>query len=144
MAHPGCSILCLVIAAALAASPQKARATSCVAGPFMIFFDRGSDRLTPSARTIIGHVLQAYPSCGGGSVLLAGHSDRMGPERYNQRLSARRAERVRAYLAAHGIREQDLASAALGESRPLVGTADEVEEARNRRVEISFGPSDGW
>ena len=51
---------------------------------------------------------------------------------------------VRAFLTEKGLPDRAMFVHAFGESRPLVETPDEVDEAQNRRVEISFGPAEGW
>lgn len=72
------------------------------------------------------------------SVRLAGHTDDVGNERYNQVLSANRAESAAAYLIARGIPANRIIAEGFGEDNPLV--EGETEEARmiNRRVEIEF------
>ena len=83
------------------------------------------------------------PTDGQAQVVLAGHTDRSGPDQYNVGLSQRRADTVKAYLAGHGIPDGVMTTQAFGESRPLVETADGVREPQNRRVEITFGPGSG-
>lgn len=60
----------------------------------------------------------------------------MGSEQYNIGLSERRAERVRQELIRRGIPENIITTKGMGESELLIDAADEVAEARNRRVEI--------
>lgn len=55
------------------------------------------------------------------SVLAVGHADRIGPEKYNEKLSAERAEAVKQYLAQKGIEEQRVRSEGRGESDPVTG-----------------------
>ena len=75
-------------------------------------------------------------------VRIAGHADRFGSARYNLSLSQRRAESVRRYLAAKGVKEEDAILVALGESQPVVTCAGAPTPATkaclapNRRVEI--------
>ncbi|HYD34129.1 MAG TPA: OmpA family protein, partial [Methylophilaceae bacterium] len=54
-------------------------------------------------------------------VLITGHTDRIGTEQYNQRLSERRAQAVKNYLVQQGIQESRLQTEAKGESEPVVG-----------------------
>ena len=110
----------------------------------MVFFDSGSAKLTPQAAAILDNAALAYASCGDASVMVAGHTDRRGSSKVNMALSNRRAAGVRLYLAKHGIRLNRITSQAFGESRPLVETADGVREPQNNRVEITYGPGDGW
>ena len=72
------------------------------------------------------------------SVRLAGHTDDVGNENYNQVLSANRAGSAAAYLVAKGIPAERIKTEGYGENMPLM--EGETEEARsiNRRVEIEF------
>jgi outer membrane protein OmpA-like peptidoglycan-associated protein len=70
-------------------------------------------------------------------VAVIGHTDRVGPVEYNDTLSLRRAERVRRDFVDRGIPTGSINVAGRGEREPVVLTADEVSEPRNRRVEIN-------
>lgn len=122
-----------------AAAQQK-----CAAGPFMVFFDPDSDKLTPQAKAILDVVASSYSTCGEAQVMIGGHTDRKGPDEYNVGLSQRIASTVRAYLASRGIPDGVITTQAFGESRPLVDTKDGISEPQNRRAEITFGPGSGW
>ena len=113
-------------------------------GPFIVFFDWDRDEITPAAAAILDNAAAGYQQVGSASVGLAGHADRSGPDAYNVGLSQRRADAVRAYLAGRGVPDAAITSEALGESRPLVDSADGVREPQNRRVELIFGPAAGW
>lgn len=69
---------------------------------------------------------------------LSGHTDDVGGEKYNKRLSENRAKTVAKYLVMQGIAKDRIGITGYGKSRPLV--YDNTSEAReiNRRVEISF------
>ena len=67
---------------------------------------------------------------------VTGHADRSGSDRYNLRLSQRRADAVKVALIDKGIPADQIAVIAKGESEPLVATADGVREAQNRRVQV--------
>jgi OOP family OmpA-OmpF porin len=73
-------------------------------------------------------------------LLVVGHADRSGSDEYNDKLSARRAENVRAELLRQGMTVANLDEVTLeakGESEPAVATADGVREQANRRVEVT-------
>ena len=71
-----------------------------------------------------------------GQVDIAGHTDAVGDERYNQQLAEQRAASVKAYLVARGVEESRVRIAGYGEAKPRA-TNDTVEGRRlNRRVEI--------
>jgi outer membrane protein OmpA-like peptidoglycan-associated protein len=135
---------CLAFAALASPAAAQKTAEQCVAGPFMVFFDANSDKISPQGAAILDNVVAAYQSCGQAQVMIAGHTDRKGREQYNVGLSQRIAGNVRSYLAGHGIPDGVMTTQAFGESRPLVETKDGVSEPQNRRVEITFGPGSGW
>jgi len=67
-----------------------------------------------------------------------GHTDRSGPEKYNERLSLRRANAVKAEMIRLGMAADQISVAAKGMSEPAVPTPIGVREPRNRRAEITF------
>ena len=85
----------------------------------------------------------ATSTTGNAQIMLAGYTDTSGSANYNQGLSQRRADSVKAYLAGKGIPDGVMTTQAFGETRLLVQTADGVREPQNRRVEITFGPNSG-
>jgi outer membrane protein OmpA-like peptidoglycan-associated protein len=107
-----------------------------VAPSFMVFFDWDKSDLTAAARDTIRRAAAAYRSKGGAQIKATGHADRSGPEIYNMALSLRRANAVKDALIGDGVPASDISVVGLGESQPLVPTADGVREAQNRRVEI--------
>ena len=69
-------------------------------------------------------------------VEVAGHTDSVGPEEFNQRLSGQRAEAVKAYLVQRGVAADRITIVGYGESQPR-STNDTIEGRRlNRRVEL--------
>ena len=61
---------------------------------------------------------------------------RKTPLQYNQRLSQRRAQSVASYLRSKGVGQNAIQTAAFGETRPRVPTADGVRNEENRRAEL--------
>lgn len=141
-------IATMVVAGTLALSgplpAETASASSCMRGPYMVFFDAGSATLTMQGKAILDNVVNNYRLCESASVVISGHTDRNGAAQANVKLSRRIASGVRNYLVAQGIPKGVLTTEAYGESRPLVETADGVREPENRRAEITFGPGSGW
>jgi len=117
-------------AATLAALP--ARPVS-----FLLYFLSGRDELTDESRGHLQSVLAELRQRPVPDVLVIGHTDTVGAAEANDRLSAQRAERVKGFLVEIGIPAARIQVAGRGEREPLVPTADNVAEARNRRVEIS-------
>ncbi len=103
---------------------------------FIVFFDFDKSDLTPVAQDTIRKAAAAYRTKGGAQIKATGNTDRAGTEAYNMALSLRRANAVRDGLVREGVAASDISVVALGESHPMVPTADGVREAQNRRVEI--------
>jgi outer membrane protein OmpA-like peptidoglycan-associated protein len=104
---------------------------------FLLYFVTGTDELTPESKGELAKVLAAMRERPQPDVLVTGHTDTVGDAAGNDRLSAARAERVKSYLVDIGIPADRIRTAGRGERELLVPTADNTEEARNRRVEIS-------
>ena len=75
-----------------------------------------------------------YPST---NVEVAGHTDSVGPDAYNQKLSQRRADAVKQVLVKDGVAPSRVTAVGYGESRPVADNATEAGRAVNRRVEAS-------
>jgi outer membrane protein OmpA-like peptidoglycan-associated protein len=67
---------------------------------------------------------------------IEGHTDSTGSDKYNQKLSDKRAAAVRTYLVEHGIAPERLVSKGWGEAKPLADNASEAGREQNRRVEF--------
>lgn len=122
-------------------APQPGTAGSGVVPDLKILFPFGSAELTPEARArldALGRAL-ASPDLKPFRFRIAGHTDAVGSEAYNEGLSARRAQAVVDYLIErHGIDRGRLAALGLGE-RELADPKDPTS-AVNRRVEIRTLP----
>jgi len=110
---------------------------------FSMFFAFDSDSLDTEAQEIVRRIAGAVGGGGAVRVLVGGHADRAGPRAYNDSLSWRRADAVRAALIAAGIDSDRIAIWAYGETRPRIATADGIRHPENRRVEITVGPAPG-
>jgi outer membrane protein OmpA-like peptidoglycan-associated protein len=73
-------------------------------------------------------------------VEVAGHTDSVGSDSYNQQLSQRRAEAVANYLNSRGVMRDRMITVGAGESRPIASNDSEEGRAANRRVEITLVP----
>jgi OOP family OmpA-OmpF porin len=69
-------------------------------------------------------------------VISAGHTDAVGTDQYNMRLSLRRANAVRDYLIAGGISASRIRAEGFGESQPVASNETAEGRAQNRRVEL--------
>jgi len=103
---------------------------------FLLYFVIGTDELTDASKEELNKVLGALRERPVPDVLVVGHTDTQGDRASNDRLSAQRAERVKTYLIGIGIPAERIRTAGRGQRELLVPTADNVDEPRNRRVEI--------
>lgn len=71
---------------------------------------------------------------------VAGHTDSVGTDAYNQKLSQQRANSVAAYLGSHGVTQQRMIVVGAGETRPIASNDTDSGRAQNRRVEITIVP----
>jgi OOP family OmpA-OmpF porin len=69
-------------------------------------------------------------------VVAVGHTDSVGTDTYNQKLSIRRAEAVKAYLVSKGIEANRVYTEGKGESQPIASNKTAAGRLKNRRVEI--------
>ncbi|WP_374681100.1 OmpA family protein [Accumulibacter sp.] len=105
---------------------------------FVVHFDAGTSRLTPESRALLAGIRSELATLPAGEAVVIGHTDRVGAVDANDRLSLQRAALVRDLLVSAGIAPAAIAVVGRGERAPAVVTADEVAEARNRRVEIKL------
>jgi len=69
-------------------------------------------------------------------VIAIGHADWIGSDAYNQKLSVRRAESVKAYLVSKGVEPNRIYTEGKGEKQPVASNKTKEGRAKNRRVEI--------
>ncbi len=129
--------------AAPAALAQQSGQTGGVAqsmqsapGTYQVFFAFGKATLTSSARDVVAEAAQDYQRTGAATLTVSGHTDTVGSEAVNQRLSLRRAQAVQEELVRQGVPASSITTVADGQNDLLVPTGDNVREARNRRVQI--------
>ena len=115
--------------ALLAVQPARPRS-------FVIPFESNANRLGPAAAPLLAEMRAALALLPAAEVIVIGHTDRVGSVEANDRLSLLRARAVGDLLVEAGLDRAMITVLGRGERAPLVPTADEVAEARNRRVEI--------
>ena len=72
------------------------------------------------------------------SVIAIGHTDSIGSDAYNQKLSERRAQAVKDYMVSKGVAADRIQIKGMGESQPVADNKSKEGRAKNRRVEIEF------
>lgn len=136
-----------VLLAGCAPNPKMAAKDALpVAAPsgppaYTVFFDLNSNAITADAVKILERTVADYRQLAGVRLVLAGHADRSGAERYNRGLSQQRAAAVRDHLVNAGIAPDAIHVEAYGERQGLVGTTDGAVEPQNRRVELFVRPN---
>jgi len=105
---------------------------------YMVYFGSGVDELVFESKGELELALEELRRRRQSDIVLTGHTDRVGTDDSNDRLSLQRAERIKAEIVALGIAPGRISVAGRGEREPLIPTADGVEEPRNRRVEITI------
>lgn len=104
---------------------------------FLLYFVTGTDELTEASKGELERMLQELRRRPAPDILVIGHTDKVGSDADNDRLSLMRAERVRSSLVGQGIASERIQASGRGEREPIVQTADGVDEPKNRRVEIN-------
>jgi outer membrane protein OmpA-like peptidoglycan-associated protein len=120
----------------MAVAPPPPAPAPMAAKSFIVFFDFDRSNITAQAQATINDAVAAAKAGNSTRITLTGHTDRSGSEQYNQALSVRRGEAVKAAMIRGGIPANAIVVIGRGESAPLVPTADGVREPQNRRVEI--------
>lgn len=106
---------------AAAPTPPPAPIIEKVALDSDVLFEFDKAVLRPEGQKKLDELADRIKDAKVESILAVGHADRIGPEKYNEKLSAERAAAVKQYLAQKGIEEQRVRSEGRGESEPVTG-----------------------
>jgi len=105
---------------------------------FMIFFDFDKSQLTMEGQRIIADAVVAAKNSGMARITVVGHTDTVGTMRYNQALSERRAQAVKAEMVRFGMDAGRITTAGKSFLDPLVSTGAGIREPQNRRAVIDL------
>ncbi|GJM29702.1 MAG: hypothetical protein DHS20C17_23370 [Cyclobacteriaceae bacterium] len=103
-----------------------------------IFFDFDKSVLKEDSQPELNRVAEFMTNNPDVEIEIAGHTDSLGPEYYNQGLSNRRAKAVFDYLVTKGVAADRVVARGFGESRPVASNDTEEGQAQNRRVEFKI------
>ena len=103
---------------------------------FLLYFDQGTVTLTRDSLAVLDQLRTEIGSRSGAEVQVTGHTDTVGNEEDNDRLSQKRAEEVLGWLASQGIDRSLMTAVGRGERELKEPTVDNVGNAANRRVEV--------
>ncbi|MBI2383194.1 MAG: OmpA family protein [Gammaproteobacteria bacterium] len=112
----------------------------CASGDAIVLrgvnFEFNSNKLTANAKVILDQLADALMAAPAIIVEIGGHTDSLGSDVYNQKLSEKRAIAVYDYLASRGVDNKRLTFKGYGESQPIASNETEDGRELNRRVEM--------
>ncbi|MCE9521875.1 MAG: OmpA family protein [Alphaproteobacteria bacterium] len=128
------------------AAPVMAMETPAVEPPappsqpkqYIVYFGFNKANLNAKAQAVVEEAAATAMHDGFVSILVTGHTDTVGSNAYNERLSARRAGAVKKALVAQGVTEKAISTQGKGETVLMVQTGDREMEAQNRRATIDI------
>lgn len=101
-----------------------------------VLFKSGSFELLPGARERLAKVSGIVLAYQGLHLAIEGHTDSVGTDEYNRRLSEQRAQAVSDYLVAQGISQDTISASGFGKSEPVASNDTPEGRQQNRRVEL--------
>jgi outer membrane protein OmpA-like peptidoglycan-associated protein len=101
-----------------------------------VLFDFDKSNIKPEAGAILDRLVAFMRENKGRKAALSGHTDSIGTDAYNQKLSERRTNSVRNYVVKKGVESGRISSQGFGESKPIADNKTKEGRAKNRRVEI--------
>ena len=105
---------------------------------FIVFFGFNKSNLSAEAERVVAEAAAAAKEYGSASLMVVGHTDTVGSNGYNMRLSLRRAATVKAELGHDGIKPSMIQTSGKGETELMVETGNGVKEPQNRRATIDL------
>ncbi|MPZ77505.1 MAG: OmpA family protein [Deltaproteobacteria bacterium] len=101
-----------------------------------VLFDFDKSNVKPEAAKILDRLVAFMQENKDSKVTLSGHTDNVGTEAYNKKLSERRVNAVRDYVVKKGIGRGRISGQGFGESKPIADNKTRDGRSKNRRVEI--------
>ncbi|HVV27093.1 MAG TPA: OmpA family protein [Rhizomicrobium sp.] len=106
--------------------------------PDQLLFATDSSEVLPAGHAIIAELAQLAQRRGDAPIEVNGYTDTTGTKRHNQDLSVARADAVASELTKNGVAASRIKAQGFGETELAVPTADNVSEAKNRRVVVAI------
>ena len=100
------------------------------------FFDFDKAVLKPEGKAKLDDLAGKVKGINLEVIIATGHTDSRGADAYNQKLSVKRSEAVKAYLVSKGIEKNRVYTEGKGEKQPVADNKTKEGRAKNRRVEI--------
>jgi len=101
-----------------------------------VLFDFDKSVIKPAGKDRLDDLAAKVKSINLEVVIAIGHTDSIGSDAYNQKLSVRRAESVKAYLVSKGVEPNRIYTEGKGEKQPVASNKTKDGRQKNRRVEI--------
>jgi len=101
-------------------------------------FEFNSVIINPDSKASLNNVVTRLKQNESYRIQVEGHTDNKGSEKYNQRLSERRALAVKKFLIKNGISRNIIETRGFGELNPMADNSTEEGQALNRRVEVKY------
>jgi OmpA-OmpF porin, OOP family len=129
------------VAAPAPAAPAPAAAAPAAAAAKVTyaadaFFDFNKSVLKPEGKAKLDDLVGKVKGINLEVIIAVGHTDSVGSDAYNQKLSVARSEAVKAYLVSKGIEKNRVYTEGKGEKQPVADNKTKEGQAKNRRVEI--------
>ncbi len=109
---------------------------TCTIEVYGVNFDFNKSVLRPDSAPVLQTVLKLFTSTPSFRAEVGGHTDNIGKEDYNLKLSEARAAAVKTWLVANGVAADRVTSRGYGDTRPLVPNDTDANRFKNRRVEL--------
>jgi OOP family OmpA-OmpF porin len=123
-------------AASPAPAPTPVAASSKVTYAADAFFDFNKSVIKPEAKAKLDDLVDKIKAINLEVIIAVGHTDAVGSDEYNQKLSMRRSNAVKAYLINKGVDKTRIYTEGKGEKQPVADNSTKEGRAKNRRVEI--------
>jgi OOP family OmpA-OmpF porin len=102
-----------------------------------IHFEYNKADIQADSYDLLDSLTDVAKKCPNDAILIAGHTDSIGSENYNLKLSTNRANAVKEYLVTHGISQDRVKSVGYGESKPIADNNTKEGRSANRRIEFN-------
>jgi len=116
--------------------PKKREPEAVSVQPHVILFDFDKSKIKPVYMGTIDEIVAQWHKNTNRHINVLGHTDSIGSNGYNDKLSAKRANNVRKAIISKGVDKDHVSVSYYGENKPVASNADSLGREKNRRVEV--------